>query len=366
MNDSSRLFIHMERTHHLSSAVKRNFFLSRSLCLGVFFIDSKLSRIIYQCTFGRFSRSSIISRLYHSVAAQSHSFCQKVLIISIVIYYSHLVLSQSSSLVRADDLGASQCFHRSQFTNDGISLTHVGNAYRKNYRHYCCQSFRYRSDSQAHSYHKYIEYHSAVYVVGSQQTYGKYYSADHKDQYRQYLAQLTQFYLERRLAFFGLSKSVGDLSHLGVHSCLTHHRHSSSVHYSTSHVDHISAVSQGYLFLISQIERVFGLIHRNTFTCKGGLFYLHAGTLYYSSVSRNCVSCFQHHYISRNQFFTLYRDQLSVPIDFTGGRSHLLQSFYCFLRLAFLIYSQDSIYYNYRQNYYYIGKALFGIKRCYS
>ena len=29
-------------------------------------------------------------QLYHSVAAQSHSFCQKVLIISIVIYYSHL------------------------------------------------------------------------------------------------------------------------------------------------------------------------------------------------------------------------------------------------------------------------------------
>ena len=76
----------------------------------------------------------------------------------------------------------------------------------------------------------------------------KYYSADHKDQHSQYLAQLTQLYLERRLAFFGLSKSVGDLSHLGVHSCLAHHCHSSPVYYSTSHVDHISAVSQRYLF----------------------------------------------------------------------------------------------------------------------
>ena len=48
-----------------------------------------------------------------------------------MIHYRHLVLSQSTGLVRAYYLSAAESLNGSQLTDDGVSLTHVGNAYRK-------------------------------------------------------------------------------------------------------------------------------------------------------------------------------------------------------------------------------------------
>ena len=71
-----------------------------------------------------------------------------------MLNYGHLVLSQSTGLIRTDNLSTSQSFYRRQLPDNGVALGHVGNTDGQYNGYYCCQTFGNSRYSQGNSNHE--------------------------------------------------------------------------------------------------------------------------------------------------------------------------------------------------------------------
>ena len=70
---------------------------------------------------------------------------------------SHLVLSEGSGFVRADYLGAAECFNGCELADNRIFLGHVGNADGKNYRDNSRKSLGDGRNGKADGDHEYLK-----------------------------------------------------------------------------------------------------------------------------------------------------------------------------------------------------------------
>ena len=113
-----------------------------------------------------------------------------------MIDYRHLVLSQRSGLIGADDLGAAQRLHGSKPPDDGVALGHIGNADGKHHRNHRCQALRDRRNCQRNRNHKGAQNAGQGEIALHQQVESENEYADAQHDIRQGGAQLVQLLLQ--------------------------------------------------------------------------------------------------------------------------------------------------------------------------
>ena len=233
----------MDRCHHLTHRVERNFSdpRLRNQKLGLFNLVFRCE--VHECTLCRFAdRISVLTGL--GVVAERHSRCEKVFVSREIFDDGHLVLCERPRFVGAYDLCAAECLDRSELSDDSRTLRHLGNAYRENYGYHSGKSFGDRCNGKADRNHEGGKYYIwEVYTVTRDRSAnGSYYKYDYTDadNYKcEDLGELGELLLKRSLFLGDFGESRGDLAHFGVHADRADYSFSAPVNDRAAHIDHI-------------------------------------------------------------------------------------------------------------------------------
>ena len=342
------LFRAVERRHHLAGGIKRTLCDTGHGLFRLLLVKSLFLRKGHERRFRRLSLNRpVLIRL--RIAAQGHGFRQE-LPVSKGSDNRHPVLRQRSRLIRTDHIGAAQSLHRCQPAHNGICLRHTGDTQRQNQRNNGRQPFRNRRDSKRDRDHEHLQNCAQVSFRSHHHIENKDENADENDHHRQLFAKLVQLLLQRRLTVLRLVQNTGDLSHFRPHACVRYQKPASPIGDAASHESHIFAVTQGYLSVLFLPQHFHKLLYGYRLSGQRGLVYTQRLRLQKPSVSRNHISCFQKHNISRYQ--TAAGDLLlfSVTDDMAGRRRHFLQRLHRVFRLALLKNSQRGVQPHHDQN----------------
>ena len=236
----------MHGGHHLAAGVKGRFTHTGQLVLQTGLGQAALGAPRHQRRLGRLAVDSAVLR-QRGVGAQGHGGGGAVAVGAVIVHHGHLVLGQGAGLIRADDLGAAQGLHRGQAADDGAALGHIGDADAQHHGDHGGKAFRDGGHRQRHGDHEGVQHHVQGERTGTQQLHTEDQHADHQHQLGEDAGQLGQLDLQGSLALLGVGQRVGDLAHLGIHTCLGHHHAAAAIHHGGAHVDHVLPVAQRYV-----------------------------------------------------------------------------------------------------------------------
>ena len=171
----------MHGCHHFAPGVEGDFADAHPFLTLLVFVKTKAVRVVHQSTFRRFADGHLLFRIHLRIGAKRHGCGQTRLVRAVMLHHFHFVLRERSGFIRANDLCASQRFHRRHFSDDGISLRHVGYADGKHNRYYCGKAFGNSGHSQGNGDHKGVQNRSEIYRPGAEQGYDKDDPADADD-----------------------------------------------------------------------------------------------------------------------------------------------------------------------------------------
>ena len=335
------LFCAVERRHHLAGGIEGTFCDAGHGLFRLPFMKTLLFRKGHECRLRRFSLDRpFLIRL--RITAQRHGFRQE-LPVSKSSDNRHPVLCQRSRLIRTNHIGAAQSLHRCQPAHNGIGLRHTCDTQRQNQRNNGRQPFRNRRDSKRDRDHEHLQNCAQVSFRSHHHIENKDENADENDHHRQLFAKLVQLLLQRRLTVLCLVQNTGDLSHFRPHPCVRYQKPASSIGDAASHKSHIFAVTQRYLSVLFLLQHFHKFLYGYRLSCQGGLVYTQRLRLQQPAVSRNHISCFQKHDISRYQAAAGNLLLFSVTDDMAGCRRHFLQRLHRVFRLALLKNSQSGV-----------------------
>ena len=345
----------MQCAHHLAHAVKRCFGNARHRVFQFVLCQPFGVGVVDKCALGGFAYRLSVVKL--GVAAQSHCGGKQFFVVAISVYDGHFVLRKCACLVRADNFGAAQCFHRRKFADDGVFLAHVCYA---DTQHDCDgggKTFGYCRDSQTDCNHKRIYYYFRADGVGYKRfdkVERKHHNADDKNTDGQHSGKLPHLYLQRCFFFFCLRKHVGDFAHFGSHAGCDYHGFCTSVSNGAAHIQHIFAVAERDFAVDCMLE----FVHGHAFACQRGFLYLATGNFQYAAVGRYAVACFKQHNVADNKVTAVYKLHFAVAQHLAVRFGHVLQGFYCLFGFAFLHDAENGIQQYNRRNDDDVGKVL--------
>ena len=118
--------------HHLTNRVKGRLANARTRRSKVTCGVSKFCSVCNKSSFGWLTLCNLLRIVPGSVTAQCHGTYMCIKIFCLMTDNSHLVLGQSTGLIRADNLSTTKGLNCSKTTDNSVALAHSGNAHRKN------------------------------------------------------------------------------------------------------------------------------------------------------------------------------------------------------------------------------------------
>ena len=340
--------------HHLAAGVEGGLGNAGAVLLQAGLGQAALGGEGYQGGLGGLAPDRAVGVL-HRVAAQSHGGSQLPGVAG-VVHHGHFVLGQGAGLVGTDHLGAAQRLHRRQAADHGIAPAHAGDADAQHHRYHRGQALGNGGHRQGHRHHEGLQDAGQGEVPGHQQVKHENEHADAQHQPGQRLAQLGQFFLQRRLLLLRPGQDTGDLAHLRVHSGGGDHHAAPAIGNGGAHVGHVPAVPQGHV----AGKGIRGLGGGDAFAGEGGLLNLQGGAGQQPPVGGDGVPGLQQDDIAGYQAAALQLRDGAVPQDLAGGGGHGLQGLDGGLGLALLDHAQNGVQQHHRQDDQHLGKGLVG------
>ena len=238
--------------------------------------------------------------------------------------HHHLVLGESTSLVRADDGGAPQRLHRRQLADQGVAAGHTLHAQGQANRYHRRESFGHGRDGQAHRCHE--EFHNGLAVGGTQVSCQSLVhdcrrasvardaeeqdeSANGEGRNPQPATQLVQVLLQGRgVVLVGL-EHLGDEPYLGVHSRGGDQSPASAVGRYCSHEGRVSTITQWDVLVQHHVGILVG---RHRLAGQGGFLDSEVDSLDQAKVGRHVVARFQHNYIAGHNLAGRHRHLAAI------------------------------------------------------
>ena len=333
--------------HHLTHAVKGSLCHTGCGTVQLGLADTQRIGVVDQCTLGRLAHGLTLFGVEGCVRALCHCACQQLNLLAVVVHHRHLVLGQSTRLIRADDLRTTQRFHRRQALDDGLFLCHTGHTHRQHDGHHRCQTLGDSRNRQRHRNDKGIQ--NSIQRIADQLCTVKDdlehedEHADRQHQNAQDLGQFVQALLQRCGFLFGLCQHVRNLTHFGIHTRSHHNSLCTAVHDGTTHIHHVLAVAKGHVLAVGCAQRALELLRRYAFAGQSGFLCLERSGLDQTAVSRHGVTGLQHHDIAHHQVLVFDLLDDTVAHHLTGRCRHLLQGGDGLLCTAFLDHAQNSV-----------------------
>ena len=271
-----------------------------------------------------------------------------------MLHHGHFVLRQGAGFIRADNLRASKRLHRGQFADDRVALGHIGHTDGKNDCHHRGKPLRNGGNRQRHRNHKGVQHHGRRQPAAAHQCADEIdpedYHANPHHKIGENFAELTQFLLQRGLAFLRVCQRVGNFTHFGIHTGGNHHGFAAPVHHGTAHKDHIFAVAQRHVAAFARFQRGVGFRDRNGLAGQRRLLDFQAGALDHACVRRDGIARFQHNHVANHQVLTVNLHHAPVTKHLGSCRRNLLQCRDCLFCLALLQNAQRGIDHNHCHN----------------
>ena len=275
------------------------------------------------------------------------------------IHHRHPVLGQRARLVGADDLGAAQCLHGGEPTDDGLPPGHIGDADGQHHRDHGGEALGDGGHRQGHRRHKGIQNDPEGKSPGPEDLHGEDEGADGQHQPGEGAGELAQFSLEGGLSLLRVGKGVGDLAHLGIHPRGGKDGFAPAIDHHGTHVDHVFPIPQGDIRgSLGQGDGVGGLADGEGLTGEGGLLGFQTGTFDEPPVGGDGVPGLQQYHVPHRQILAADGADLAAPQYPGGGGGHLLQSLDGPFRLVLLVDPQHRVDDHHRQDDDHIGKTL--------
>ena len=287
------------------------------------------------------SQNRRIQEISVKLSPDIHLFRADHLSVDVDLLHSHAVLCQSAGLIGADHRHASQALHGFQFFDDGVFFHHPLSTHSLDNRHYGTERFRNRGNRQRHCEHQRIQ--NRHIPVHAQE---KYHNTDGNNDNCQFLAEIIQTHLKRRLFRLGIVHQVGDRTDLCIHAGARHQHIRAPVRDQTSGEDHVGAVCQRLL----SFQHLVGLIHIGRLAGQRTFIDLQRIVLQDPAVRHNHIPCFQTEDIARHHQFRFDLHFAPVPENLCMRRRQCLQRVQRFLRLYILNRAQHRIEHDYYKN----------------
>lgn len=143
----------------------------------------------------------------------------------------HLICGQSTSLVRTNNWGTAQGFHRGKTSDNRILLGHSPGSKSQAGGNDSRQTLRNSSNSKSNSDFKVIDSTSNPgatmnWIIEVTNIYYPNSDADKRDDFRQLLSELIQFLLERGPLLLSSHHLITNFANFCVYSCCNNHSHS--------------------------------------------------------------------------------------------------------------------------------------------
>ena len=113
----------MNRGHHLAAGIERCLADARLLFVELALGQAERIGVIDQRSFGGFTHGVVVF-VQLGVAALRHGGADQLFVVAVMVDDGHLVLSQRTGFIRADDLGAAERFHSGQLADQRLAFTH--------------------------------------------------------------------------------------------------------------------------------------------------------------------------------------------------------------------------------------------------
>ena len=118
--------------HHLTRRIKGRLANARARRSKVTCGVSKFCSVCNKSSLSRLTLCYLFCIIPGSITAQCHGTYMCVKVFCLMTDNSHLVLGQSTGLIRADNLSTTKGLNCGKSTNNSVTLAHSGNAHRKN------------------------------------------------------------------------------------------------------------------------------------------------------------------------------------------------------------------------------------------
>ena len=246
--------------------------------------------------------------------------------------HRHLAARQRAGLVRRNDGGRTERFHRGQLLHDGVVARHAAHAHGQHHRENGGQALGHRSHSQRHAQQQNRHHIADAVNVGNKQNRAHHNRRCLQCRDAQHLAQVRNLLLQRRRRVWRGVEQGGNAAHLGLHAGGGDDGAPGALRHRRAFEHHVQPVAQSRRR--QERRRVFQ--HSFALARERRLEQLQRGGLHQARIGAHRVALGEHQQVALDQPGAGHPGHRAVAQHAGGGGGHLCQRRHRLRCLVFL------------------------------
>ena len=242
---------------------------------------------------------------------------------------SHLVLSEGTGLIGADNARRAQSLNGAELLYQGVAFAHTLDSHGERQRDRGQQALGNKGDDHAQG----EDERRSQTIVHKQHVKQEEHDAHAHGEQRDLLGQAVELALQRAFGILHVLRETGDLAKLSCHADLRDDHAAVALGNRSAGEHEVRCLGGGEVGLE---HGVGGLSHRIGFSRERRLIDLQIGGAHNATICRDLIALGQDHDIAGNEVLGKHLGLLAVANHVDVGRKHLLERLGCLIGLVLL------------------------------